>query len=504
MTSVRWQQAWITLLGAAVAVWAGWQVAEGSYGGPALLAMAAAFILLAKCGVRPETALTGVAVFGYILGNRGFAQLMPFSGLPLFVAELALGGTLALLAVRGALARRLPVQRDALNLAVAAWLVIGGARLVIDLRAQGWWALRDAAVIYYALYFFAGQELGSDPIARRQLLGILKWALVLLAPVFMLSLVFPLFFQNRLLVQGVPVFFYKADLVATMLAGGVFWFADKAGRRGPQPLPRRAGLWLVLAVTTAGALFPVSRAAMAGLAGAAGWQVVGRRWRALGTLVALLVALATAGLAIELIMGRPLEQTAVYRVGEYAFSVFDLKGTGNYQSYEEASDTKGRPDDNNRFRLVWWRTVAKETWREHPMFGAGFGYDLANGFVEEYGLSSDLDFNARSPHSIVFTMFGRMGFVGLGLLAGLGIVLVMRTWAAARRDGEELPLWCFGWVILISACFGVVLEGPMGAVVFWTVLGLANASLSAKPATAGEEPAAENEAEALHAVAEKV
>jgi hypothetical protein len=29
-------------------------------------------------------------------------------------------------------------------------------------------------------------------------------------------------------------------------------------------------------------------------------------------------------------------------------------------------------------------------------------------------------------------------------------------------------------VILTSACFGVVLEGPMGAVVFWSVLGLAN------------------------------
>jgi hypothetical protein len=31
------------------------------------------------------------------------------------------------------------------------------------------------------------------------------------------------------------------------------------------------------------------------------------------------------------------------------------------------------------------------------------------------------------------------------------------------------------WAIFGSACFGVVLEGPMGAIVFWTLLGVANA-----------------------------
>ena len=31
-------------------------------------------------------------------------------------------------------------------------------------------------------------------------------------------------------------------------------------------------------------------------------------------------------------------------------------------------------------------------------------------------------------------------------------------------------------MIFISACFGVILEGPMGAAVFWTLLGLANSA----------------------------
>ncbi|HTQ31495.1 MAG TPA: O-antigen ligase family protein [Opitutaceae bacterium] len=500
MNNLRLQRMLIASVAALAAVWAGWQVAEGSYGGPALLAFVAALLVLAKWRVRPETALAGAALFGYIIGNRGFAQLMLVPGLPSFVAELALGGVLALILARGALERRWPARRDALNAVVTAWLVIGGARLMVDLRAQGWWALRDSAVIYYALYFFVGQELGSEPTARRQLLGVLAWSLALLAPVFALSVAFPWFFLTHLIVQGVPMLMYKDDLVATMLAGGVFWFACKTTEG--KDLPRRAASGAALTGALAGAFFPLTRAAMAGLAMAAVWQALGRRWRELGTVAIMLAVLAAATFGGELLARRPLEQTEVYRVAEYARSILDLDANGAEHSYPSAGNTKGRPDDNNQFRLVWWKTIASDTLREHPFFGAGFGYDLADRFVEAYGLEADTDFNVRSPHSIVFTMFGRMGFVGLALLAALGACMAWRTWKAAHRAGEELGLWCFCWVVFISACFGVVLEGPMGAVVFWTVLGLASTAGAAKPLAGAEKTAAPEEA--LHAAEEKV
>ena len=38
-----------------------------------------------------------------------------------------------------------------------------------------------------------------------------------------------------------------------------------------------------------------------------------------------------------------------------------------------------------------------------------------------------------------------------------------------------------GACIRLSACFGVVLEGPMGAVVFWTILGLAHSQTAEEP-----------------------
>ena len=51
---------------------------------------------------------------------------------------------------------------------------------------------------------------------------------------------------------------------------------------------------------------------------------------------------------------------------------------------------------------------------------------------------------------------------------------------------------------------GVVLEGPMGAVVFWTALGLANAAATTPPAAVAGEKAAPIPAEALQTAAEKV
>jgi hypothetical protein len=62
---------------------------------------------------------------------------------------------------------------------------------------------------------------------------------------------------------------------------------------------------------------------------------------------------------------------------------------------------------------------------------------------------------------------------------------------ATRR--VTLGLWACVWTILVSACFGVVLEGPMGAVVFWSLLGILNAPTpeSDVPDTPDEDARAE-------------
>ena len=165
---------------------------------------------------------------------------------------------------------------------------------------------------------------------------------------------------------------------------------------------------------------------------------------------------------------------------EAVVSIADYSGTGNYQN-ERTSD-KG---DNNRFRLVWWKNVAEETLTTAPVLGQGFGADLTYGFLREYYATSNEDFTARSPHNIFITTLGRMGLAGFAILLGIYFVQARstaRVARAARHDparAEAMTLQAAVWVVMISACLGVVLEGPMGAIPFWIMLGLAHHAATA-------------------------
>jgi hypothetical protein len=74
------------------------------------------------------------------------------------------------------------------------------------------------------------------------------------------------------------------------------------------------------------------------------------------------------------------------------------------------------------------------------------------------------------------TILGRLGLVGLLIFLGFLGLLATRTWRVVRdpeSDATQVAQWIALWPIIVSACFGVVLEGPMGAVLFWTLLGIA-------------------------------
>jgi O-antigen ligase len=222
-----------------------------------------------------------------------------------------------------------------------------------------------------------------------------------------------------------------------------------------------------------------SRASLVGSIAAIGWLLLGRRWAypvvqagSLAAVLAVVAALAHSGES-------PWAERKLEGASERLASIVDVSGTRNYES--EDSFSKG---DNNRFRLVWWRTVVTETWEQGRVFGLGFGYDLAKSFIQTYDPAMGEDFFARSPHSIVIGTFGRMGILGLGAFALLVGALTAKTWRALMNRStapRACGLWGACWVILVSSCFGVVLEGPMGAVVFWTLLGLANGMTADAP-----------------------
>lgn len=469
----RLRQALILLAAAVISCWLAWDLADGAYTWPAFaFTLAGGAILVRLTGLSFDVIALGVVVFGYIVANRGFAQLMPAPSLPLLPAELALLLTGGWSLVASAFERRVPWERDWLNRLLWIWLVVGTARLLFDVREFGLMAIRDFAMVYYSLFFFIAQRVARQERARRFLVLSLATATALLLPVVPLYSAFPDFFLGQLTVRGTPLVYYKGDLAFTFLAVGVcLVFFLATGRRRHWAWPLSAAMFLYVAASD-------NRASLFGALVAMGLLLAARRWQ-LPALQATALALALGvliGLGIGL--GNSWAERKLEAAGE---RIQTMVNVGAVQAF--ASEETAMKSDNNRFRLVWWRSVATETWQGNPVFGLGFGYDLAKGFLREYNPDIGEEFTTRSPHDVFLSVFGRMGAAGLAVWLALCGLMAAETWRSFRR-GDDDPargLWCAVWVILASATFGVVLEGPMGAVPFWTILGLAHAMGRAQP-----------------------
>lgn len=475
----------IIVAATAGAVIAGWQIANGSLG---LIAAVCVLLLLLGhrwLGASADALVASAVLLGYLVGNRGFAQLHP-PNLPLLPAEFALGVAFALGFWRWSTRLSFPIRRDALNLAILVWIAASAVRLPFDFRAYGFMAVRDFAMVYYALFFFLAEEWGGVASDRRWLMRSLTIGFALAAPVTLAFQHWPEWFASHFVVGGVPMIFVKGDVAAAFIAAAVFWHVDRFVQR------RRVMGLLAATIALAGLALSDSRAAVLAFGVGVGGLALLRQWRALATIGGLIAAGLLALCVQAAVTRQPLTTTPIYQVYESVASMTDVTGTRRYRS----ADLGDKPD-NNQFRLVWWRTVIDETQRHSPWFGLGFGSDLAEDFLRRYYGEVTEEFSARSPHNFLLSIYARTGLVGSVVFLVVLVAMARRTWRAALvdeaapADARTLPLWLGAWAILVSACFGVVLEGPMGAVVFWTLLGLANS----KPPPTDPVSAAQAESE---------
>lgn len=453
----------------------GWQIATGEYFWPLLALLLGGIAITNRLtGTSADVVFLGLVVVGYLVGNRGFAQLRVLGNFPLFPAEVALAVAGAWRVAVCALERRLPVHRDWLNVAIGAWLVLGTARVAFDLPVHGFLALRDYAMVYYAAFFFLAQHMAREPRARTFLFRSLIVGLAVLTVVGPLYEAFPQFFWTQLTVGGSPVIFFKGDLLNTFLGcAAVLIFAATPERAKKYVLPLTVAVFVYV-------LFGNNRASsLALLVAASLYAVAGRgrfpKWHFGAATCVAVIAVGTA-----LFTDNDWAQRKITGVVDRVASVVDPTGVRSYRS--EESGNKG---DNNRFRWTWWKTVVRQTVSGNPVFGIGFGEDLASAFVREYSPELADEFTTRSPHNMFVTTFGRMGAVGVLVWTAVFGLTLVRAWQALRRDDERSSaLWLCATMMLVSAIFGVVLEGPMGALPFWTLLGLANAREEILRATA--------------------
>jgi O-antigen ligase len=461
----------VAVPGLALALFLGFLLGEGNaIVGVLILAIAVAFLLvmsLARRGVL-EASMVAFLIIGYFAGNRGFAQLAIVR--PVFVGELALAILGTLFVLKALLARELPNLRVPLAALISAYLLYALVRFSFDVRQYKFEAVRDLAVVYYAAFFFIAYQLGKKSTARAFIERYMTVAVVAHAVVAALFTFAPSVLQTNLVIKGAPLFFQKGDLTITFSAVCIFFVANRNRVFGLRWL--RLSL-LILLVTCAA--LGIARAAILALicVSVLLWISGQRRvfaYAAAGVAAALMTVMfiTAAGNSVN-----DSEQVMLFK--EKMASMFDF--TGKYKYQTDLGTMKG---GNNEFRRAFWKTMIEQTTRTNPIFGLGFGYDFLPQFESYYARGSWE--GLRSPHNYFVTVYGRMGVVGLLIFGAIVVLMVRHAFVAAvmvrtrRMAATDFSYWCGALVLLISGTFGVVLEGPMGAIPFWVFLGLAFSS----------------------------
>jgi O-antigen ligase len=458
----------IAVPGLLIAVFLGMLLGEGSVmTGVIVLAGSVAFLsalALARRG-RLEVAMVAFLIVGYFVGNRGFAQLS-LAG-PLFVGEVGLAITAALLAGRAVIARDIPDFKNPLIALVGIYLLYAVARFSFDVRQYRIDSIRDLAVVYYAAFFFIAYQLGCRTGARAFLEKWILVAVVLHAAVALIFQVYPHILQTSFAIRGAPLLLQKGDLTATFTAASIFIVANRPRIFGQRWL--RTAVLLVLIACLA---LSAARAAILGamVASLLLWLAGKRELFLYGAGAA--VALAILILAVNVFSGSLHDSEHAMVFKEKMASMTDFKGERRYQT-----DFGVNKANNNQFRTTFWKVMMDDTTKANPVFGRGFGYNFLPKFEAYYNRGGWE--GLRSPHNYYITVYGRMGVVGSVIFLLITFLMVreaIRAAALVRRkqlSPADFSYWCAAVVLLVSATFGVVLEGPMGGIPFWTFLGLA-------------------------------
>jgi hypothetical protein len=414
-------------------------------------------------------ALAVLLIFaGYVIFNRSFADLHISVGqLPVYIGELLLLVSLPWVLANEVKNKRL--LRRPMVLALGLWVAYGTLRLLAGGLDYGVDALRDSAIWYYGLFSLVGYALW--PTVRR---STWTWFLIAVFSIQAIVTAIVTFTGNASLpllgsdANTAPAF-DRADVMAANLIGGATFFL-LALRSARLQVVRMLVAMLQLGLVP---LLQV-RAASMGVVAVLAMIGIQRRWSTLAVIVMVpvigLFVLDAVNPDLQSLRGELTPQTIVDR----QLSTLPLVFEGGATTANPLTDTAA-------WRVYWWNSLYAETTSSTSsvLFGLGFGPNL----IDYVGYNQpNLDLPLRSPHDILVTVFARTGLVGLvlwlGFLTGWSYS-VFRGLRAGLRRGDQVGVDWLAWMliyviaILVVALFGVVLEGPYGAIPFYLLLGMA-------------------------------
>jgi hypothetical protein len=447
--------------------------------GPPLTAAAVGVVgvVLVRDYLRLPVVVLGIlfTFAGYVLLNRNFAELQVRAGpLPIYIGELVLGVALPWAILKWP---RESVRSTSLVwVMLALWLVYATGRLIAGGFDYGIDGIRDFALAYYALFIVVGYAVWPS-MSREGWTRFFTWLFIVLMPVETYFVVAGPF--------GLPIpgssdttLANRADVMAVSLIAAATFFLlvlrskkYSAARLAISSFALTLVLPLEVRAATIGAIL---------LLGVFAFQ---RRWVTLAGLIGLpILAFALLSLAGVEIRGRNGSSSPELWINRQVSTVSAVVGG---QAASDAArgvlSTQDVGTDTIAWRLAWWNALFTEVTSsvDKTAFGLGFGADL----TEPLGFQPDPTNTrlVRSPHNFLVTLLSRTGVIGLSLwLAALAACLIpvvhgiRGATRAGQRDDADYVLWLVAYplTIIVAAVFGVVLEGPYGAIPCYLLLGM--------------------------------
>ena len=402
---------------------------------------------------------------GYAIGSKGFAYV---GVSPVFIGEISL--VFGLVAFWHTHTIRQLVRLPTIAL-LLVFMLIGAIRTLPYVPVYRLDALRDGVLWGYAAFSFI---LAGALVSRPERLWYLVKCYRRFVPVFLLAA--PIVWLTTILFDRlarwagtavpmwpgtqVPIIYAKAGDVLVHLGGVAAFMA--VGLAGNVRKSRIALLALGVALTG------LSRGGLLAFSLAFGFAFATRpRSRSGWALVSLFVMAAVFLAVTDLRLRYPGNDR------EVSFQQF----TERFAS--TAGGSGGQDLENTKsWRLAWWGTIVGYTiLGDYRWAGKGYGINLAT----DDGFQVTDDDSLRSPHNATMTILARSGIVGLVAWLALLVtwsVTLLRAMVDARRrqDRQWSALFAFLLAYLIAlfvnASFDVYLEGPVGGIWFWSVLGV--------------------------------
>ena len=210
--------------------WLGTEVGDEEYTVPiiiGILVMGFALNHLFLPIVRYDAFLVGFLTFGYIVGNRGFAQLGPAQSVPLYVGEICMVVCLLYTIIQQITQKGDFLAPFYLSTVLVGLLGFSGLRLIFDFQTYGIDAIRDSAMVYYAVFFFVAYQFGLHEPSRRFFEHSLMAGLICLIPTNLLGHIAPDVY-DYIAFRGIPLIFQKGDLVGIFFCMGAVVFSCAA------------------------------------------------------------------------------------------------------------------------------------------------------------------------------------------------------------------------------------------------------------------------------------